>query len=106
MDVENAKLLSVGEIKETNSGHKLVNIKVRMPLGEPKTFVIFENREASFDIVRKIERGLYQPGQEVSFNFNKAKQSWQFDNIWKLRIRKDVDERGKETDSGSTGSGG
>jgi hypothetical protein len=97
MEVEKATLLSIGEIKKTQKGNKLLNIDVSMPNGGPiKRFVIFENRQSRFDLVKLFERDVFVPGQLISFNFNKAQEDWQYDNIWKLKTR---DEGAEESDS-------
>lgn len=87
MDVENAKIISIGEISKTKSGHDIMNIVVQHPTEGKKTYVIFENKNHSFDEVRRFRRGYYQVGQTIDFNFNKAVESWQYDSIWKLKVR-------------------
>lgn len=92
MDVENATLLHIGEIKKTSKGLKLLKIHVSMPNGGPlKRFIIFQNRQSRFDLVKLFERkDHFKVGDIISFNYNKSDNDKKFDSIWKLKIR---DER-------------
>lgn len=92
MEVENAKILYIGEVKESKKGYKLLSIKVQMPSGEPRVFLITESRNPHFDLVRLFLRDYFKVGQLVAFDFNKAEEDWQFDKIWKLKIREQVHE--------------
>lgn len=99
MDVEKATLLSIGELKKTTKGAKLLNVVVKMPLGgEKKTFVIFENSNSKFDLIKLFENKFFKIGQLVSFNFNKAREDWQYDTIWAMKQRLD----GEKTDPVTT----
>lgn len=99
MDVEKAKLVSIGEIKQTKKNKSLLNVVIQMPLGEKKTFVIFENSNSNFDLVKLFQSDYFKPGQTVAFNFNKASEDWQFDSIWALKIRD-----GERQDTATTGT--
>jgi|AntDeeMinimDraft_6_1070357.scaffolds.fasta_scaffold25690_1 hypothetical protein len=88
MDVENAEILHIGEIKETKSGHKMLSVDVKMPNGGVrKTFVVYQNRVNRYDLVKLFKTEFFKVGQTVSFNFNPASSNWQFDSIWDLKLR-------------------
>lgn len=91
MDVENVILLRIGEIKQTSKKMNLLNIDIQMPSGIKKRFVIFENINPRFDLLKLFRRNYFKEGQKVSFNYNKADEDWKFDNIWQLKVRDEAE---------------
>lgn len=92
MNVTGAKILKIGEIQKANKGYELLSIDVQTPLSGKRTFTVIQNRNPKFDLVKKFRNEVFKEGQTIDFNFNKAEQSWQFDSIWDIKIRNNINE--------------
>ena len=86
MDVNKATIVFVGEIQGEEGKKKLV-IDVTTPKTHKTRYIIYQNDNHHFDIVRQFENKWIVKGDQIDFNFNIARGNY-FPNIWQFANHK------------------
>lgn len=82
MDVNKATIVFVGEIQKGSNGKKKMVIDVTTPKTHKTRYIIYENDNQSFDIIRNFENKFIVKGDMFDFDFNVPTGNW-YPNIWR-----------------------
>lgn len=83
MDISNATIEWIGEIEESKIGKNKVAIDISTNSEPKKRYVVLENMNYAFDLIKNFKANVYKVGDKIDFNFNVPTGNW-YPTIWRI----------------------
>lgn len=83
MEKKNATIEWIGEIEKSKIGKSKVAIDISTPLESKKRYVVLENMNYAFDLIKNFKANVYRIGDKIDFTYNVPTGNWP-PSIWKI----------------------